>query len=111
MDYADYINSAAWRNSPARLSELEAAGHRCRTCNAPAAEIVLHVHHRTYARFGAEAAGDLTTLCSECHPVITDHLRRRRFAGRTPLYADITPAIADPTPLRDPTFRKLSHDG
>ena len=104
MNYVDYINSSTWRNSPARLAELKASGFRCRACNASASDVELQVHHRTYVRFGAEEVGDLTTLCAMCHRVVTDHLRREKYYGRTPAHADVQAAIANPTPLRDPTI-------
>lgn len=80
--YNRFITSAGWRTSPARLEELEASGFRCRVCNAGPEDAQLEVHHRTYERLGCEETSDLTTLCSECHVVVTDSLRRRRYAGR-----------------------------
>ena len=103
MQYAEYIRSAAWRNNPARLAELAASGGRCRTCNRPAPEVELQVHHRTYARLGAELVGDLTTLCVECHRVITDLVRRRNYGLRSPKFSDVVSVIASPAPLNDPT--------
>src|SRR5690606_32421242 len=81
ISYNAYISSTAWQHSPARLQELAASGYRCRLCNASRAEARLEVHHRTYARLGRERPGDLTTLCEDCHLVVTDHLRRRRYRG------------------------------
>jgi hypothetical protein len=64
VTYLEYIGSAKWRSSLARLGELDAAGYRCRTCFEPGtAEAPLEVHHRTYERFGCELIGDLTALC------------------------------------------------
>jgi hypothetical protein len=83
MLYQSYINSASWHTNPARLAELDASGHRCRVCNAGRDEARLEVHHRTYHRLGCEETSDLTTLCSECHHVVTDLLRRRRYSGRS----------------------------
>jgi 5-methylcytosine-specific restriction endonuclease McrA len=103
MIYREYINSSAWRHSSARLEELAASGFRCRLCNRSNAEIELQVHHRTYERLGAEEAGDLTTLCNECHLVVTDMLRCRRYSAYTPLFSDVVTSIANPTPLKDPT--------
>jgi 5-methylcytosine-specific restriction endonuclease McrA len=103
MQYRDYIGSNAWRTRPARLAELEASGFRCRTCFAQAsAEAPLEVHHRTYARLGCELVSDLTALCSKCHRVITDMLRRRRYALRSPLVVDVVPSIDNRPPLFDP---------
>ena len=98
-----YITSSRWRDSPARLAELEASGFRCRTCNASEAEAQLQVHHRTYERLGNEQVCDLTTLCADCHCMVTDMLRRRRYVLRSPRFADVIPAIKDPSPLFDPT--------
>jgi 5-methylcytosine-specific restriction endonuclease McrA len=103
MIYNEYINSGAWRHSSARLEELAASGFRCRLCNRSNAEIELHVHHRTYERLGTEEIGDLTTLCCECHVVVTDMLRRRRYTANTPRFCDFSASIENPTPLRDPT--------
>ena len=103
MTYDQYIKSNTWRNGQARLAELATSGFRCRLCNAPASEAALEVHHRTYERLGAEEPGDLTTLCRECHFVVTDLLRRRRYATCTPRFCDFFASIENPTPLCDPT--------
>jgi hypothetical protein len=103
VDYAKYIGSALWRNNPARLAELAASGGRCRTCNRAAPEVELQVHHRTYERLGVEDVGDLTTLCTECHRLITDLIRRRRYVQKTPQFGDLISSIAFPSPPRDPT--------
>jgi hypothetical protein len=100
MTYEKYIGSAEWRNGNARLSELEAAGHRCRICfKQGTASEPLEVHHRTYERFGCELPGDLTALCRECHRIITDALRRRRYASIRPRIVDTSPLFERPTPL------------
>ena len=101
MTYREYITSAAWRNSPARMAELAASNYRCRGCNLPAGETELQVHHRTYENFGNEAVGDLTTLCIECHPAITDIIRRRRYSVRVPVFADVSAGNCA-VPLFDP---------
>ncbi len=108
MDYNRYISSHHWRHNPARLAELEASGFRCRVCNddGEGEGGVIEVHHRTYARLGHEQPGDLTALCSTCHRVVTDHLRRIRFEQRTPAYANIRVALDNPSPLFDPTVKE-----
>jgi 5-methylcytosine-specific restriction endonuclease McrA len=103
MKYSEYITSSTWRDSTARRAELAAARFRCRLCNRTNAEASLEVHHRTYERLGAEEASDLTTLCRECHVVVTDLLRRRRYAADTPRFCDFPTSIENPTPLCDPT--------
>jgi hypothetical protein len=101
-DYQAYINSHAWKTSPARMGELEAAGYRCRICNRSVDEVRLEVHHRTYENFGREVQADLTALCSDCHLAATSELRNRRYAARIPHYSDVPPvdprmALFDPT--------------
>jgi 5-methylcytosine-specific restriction endonuclease McrA len=93
LDYADHLGSAAWRDCPARHEELHLSGHRCRICDRGPPLVKIEVHHRTYERFGAERVEDLTTLCRECHVVVTDALRRRRHAAAAlPLLVD-TPRV------------------
>jgi hypothetical protein len=99
-DYAAHINSDAWKSGAARLTELAASGFRCRICNRGADETRLEVHHRTYENFGHELAADLTTLCSECHVVNTDMLRRRNYTNFVPVAFDI--ASVERAPLFDP---------
>ena len=105
LGYQEYILSARWKDSIARLAEFESAGYRCRVCNDPREVSGLEAHHRTYARFGHEDAGDLTALCRECHGVVTDHLRRRRYALRRPKRADFRAALENPTDLFDATAK------
>ena len=102
--YVQYIGSAAWRQSPARLEEIEASGRRCRLCNADSGQDQLQVHHRTYERLYAELAEDLTTLCARCHLDVTSILRARKYEGRTPLRADVVRPLASPPPLTDPSY-------
>ncbi|MFP5513137.1 MAG: hypothetical protein ACLGJC_08675 [Alphaproteobacteria bacterium] len=40
------------------------------------------MHHRTYVRLGRERASDLTTLCCDCHELVTSALRQRKHAKR-----------------------------
>jgi len=103
VTYQSYINGSRWRNNPARLAEIEAAGFRCRICNTHKDEAQLEVHHRTYERLGCERVDDLTTLCRDCHYVVTDMLRRRRYVPRRPRSADVIPAIEKANPLFDPS--------
>ncbi len=92
-DYERHVQSSAWRDSAARREELRLSGGRCRLCGRGAPAVRIEVHHRTYARFGHERVEDLTTLCRECHVVVTDALRRRRYAATTlPPLAD-TPRV------------------
>jgi hypothetical protein len=99
-DYERYISSAAWQTSPARLAELHAAGHRCRLCFASGEQTRLEVHHRTYRNFGCELAEDLTTLCHDCHMVVTCMERARKYA-RSPVLPPNHVPVAPPPPLFD----------
>lgn len=111
MNYLEYIGSAKWGKSNARLGELAASGRRCRTCFAPEATgAPLEVHHRTYLRFGHELVGDLTALCRDCHRTITDALRRRRYASILPIIVDTVPLFERPAPLFNPFTRFPRHE-
>jgi 5-methylcytosine-specific restriction endonuclease McrA len=103
MDYYSYIKSSRWRENPARLAELQAADYRCRLCYASRHDAQLEVHHRTYVRLGSEQVGDLITLCKDCHHVVTDMLRRRRYCHLHPLVADVIPAFDDEDSIFDVT--------
>jgi hypothetical protein len=106
MNYRSYIQSAAWQASAARLGELALSGFRCRTCNLGRDDVALQVHHRTYARLGHEVIDDLTTLCVECHGVITCLLRGRRYATRPLSMApDYPHALVSMRPLSDLLLR------
>lgn len=80
-EYKHYMASEAWAGR--RLNALIAADWTCQRCGhapllarygeAPSAvsDLIaarpLHVHHRTYARFGNERPSDLEVLCDSCH--------------------------------------------
>ena len=98
VDYEKHLRSAAWRQI--RQRAIAAAGHRCVLC---AATEQLEAHHRTYDNLGDERDGDLTVLCHECHEVVTNMLRARRYAAKPVSYADIVRSIAATAPLFDPT--------
>lgn len=95
IDYHDYISSSAWRSNPARLAELRSARFKCRLCENGPPTVVIEVHHRTYVRLGREEAADLCTLCRDCHHVVTDELRRRRYRSR-PVGADSAADVRPP---------------
>lgn len=88
LTYRSFISSPSWRQSRAKLKELKAARYRCRLCNAGKAA-QLEVHHRTYARLGHERVSDLTALCRECHRLVTNHQRRKRYACRRPAVVNV----------------------
>lgn len=104
MHYHSYICSTRWRTNAARLSELAFSGGRCRLCfESGTPEAPLEVHHATYRRLGRESVGDLIALCRPCHRGVEDMIRRRRYARRSPLRADVRPMRDVRRPLVDPT--------
>jgi hypothetical protein len=60
--YDRYMKSPEWKEK--RKQAIAEAGDRCQLCNN---DHFLHVHHRTYERFGCEEISDLTVLCGYCH--------------------------------------------
>jgi len=74
MDYSTYIASLEW--AAKRREVIARDGGRCRLC---ASTSNLEVHHSSYNNFGHEESVDLITLCHDCHLVVTDMLRRRRY--------------------------------
>lgn len=70
MPYTDYLRTPEWQTT--RQGALRRAKYRCQTC---AAGGELHVHHRTYARRGAEWTSDLIVLCAGCHSLFHQNAR------------------------------------
>jgi len=60
-----YYRTTAWLARRAAV-RMRARG-RCEYCGLAAME---HVHHRTYAHFGAEPLTDLMAVCRHCHGLI-----------------------------------------
>jgi 5-methylcytosine-specific restriction endonuclease McrA len=68
--YGAYLRSRHWREIRSRYqTERE---WKCRKCNNRTG---LQLHHKTYARMGAELLDDLEPLCSGCHRRL--HNKRR----------------------------------
>lgn len=80
--YAKYINSLEWQNRPERLQAIQRDCGRCVLCNSSED---LEVHHRTYENFGNEKLEDLYTFCRQCHEIVTDALRRRKYEAVQPV--------------------------
>lgn len=62
MPYRDFLQTEEWQST--RKEALRRARYSCQTCSAKG---ILHVHHRTYVRRGAELNSDLIVLCGDCH--------------------------------------------
>ena len=60
--YTEYLASNGWRER--RSLARQAAGQACERCGKRG---LLHVHHLTYERVGAEWLSDLEVLCPTCH--------------------------------------------
>jgi len=54
-----FSKSAVCKNLRSKFGEL-----RCQFCHKSA---VLHLHHRTYKRLGAEHLSDVVLICADCH--------------------------------------------
>lgn len=68
MPYREYLLTPEW--AARRLGKIMDADGRCQVCNSAKD---LEVHHRTYARRGAERWNDLVVLCAECHGLFSEH--------------------------------------
>jgi len=66
-----------------RLEAFERDQHRCVACNHDGSEYRLECHHRTYENGGNPKLEDLYILCSDCHDLITDKMRRKRNQSKT----------------------------
>ncbi|MEI8183832.1 MAG: HNH endonuclease signature motif containing protein [Desulfomonile sp.] len=80
--YNNYIKSPDWQNKPQRLQAIQRDCGRCVLCDSTED---LEVHHRTYENLGSEKLEDLYTLCRQCHEIVTDMLRRKRYEAVGPL--------------------------
>jgi hypothetical protein len=71
LAYRDYMTSFAWLARRERWVAEWTARHGtepcCLACGGPWSLARDDLHHRSYARLGHEAHGDLTPLCRACH--------------------------------------------
>lgn len=74
--YEEYIQSESWK---AKRRQFFAENRRrlCAGCQDKSIK-QLHVHHKTYARFGNEDLADLVAVCQVCHAMIHE---RHRLGG------------------------------
>lgn len=76
--YEDYLRSSRWK--ALRNEAMARDNGRCRLCNR---QNRLQVHHRVYpAQWGGEAVDDLTTLCDDCHEMVSHSSAQGRISGR-----------------------------
>lgn len=79
-EYDNYINSPAWRAMRQKYwdSKLPNDCYCCGTPRHPG----MHIHHKTYKRFGNEYLMDLIPVCQDCHDKIHDLHRNHNPRGR-----------------------------
>jgi HNH endonuclease len=73
-EYREYIASEAWQRRRREFLSQNQICNRCRLHRRLAViayDQDLHVHHRSYARVGAERDDDLEPLCKRCHELET----------------------------------------
>jgi hypothetical protein len=69
--YAAYMKSKEW--AIRRNRYFDSHKKQCRACGSSK---LIQLHHKTYARLGAERDQDLVALCSKCHRSL--HLFHRK---------------------------------
>lgn len=80
MLYEQYMRSPAWAEK--RQQRLQIDKHECRLCGCKER---LEVHHKpdSYRKLPNESVeDDLTTLCVECHDLITNRIREARYQNK-----------------------------
>lgn len=86
ISYSEYRQSAWWRARRDSYIATTIAANGCKACELCGIEdgsiaaangedsdgiyVRYHVHHRNYARLGAESDHDLALLCSMCHNLV-----------------------------------------
>lgn len=76
VDYADYINSDAWKRRKQtflKRSQRVIAMRRkfgCIVCEFCKKRGRFNIHHKTYERLGHERSTDLIILCDDCHKAV-----------------------------------------
>jgi hypothetical protein len=79
MNYNEYIQSDLWKEK--RNKRLILDNNHCRLCDEDGTYYQLEVHHRpsSYKKIPNESIeDDLITICSRCHDLITDAIRKDR---------------------------------
>lgn len=80
-NYQEYLRSEHWQefrrrffreSAVAKNLRLKFGELRCQFCTKSA---VLHLHHKTYKRLGAEWLSDVVLICEQCHTA--SHARHR----------------------------------
>jgi 5-methylcytosine-specific restriction endonuclease McrA len=77
--YEKYLDSPKWKIK--KIKYWASVGDK--KCQACGSRKNLHVHHKTYIRFGNELLSDLCGLCNFCH--IQVHKMARKNGGKLEL--------------------------
>lgn len=81
--YTDYIKSQQWEMKKNAYWATVPGGRKCQACGS---NKLVHVHHKTYIRFGREDLKDLVGLCSACHRIV--HRLHRTKGGSLAFWTD-----------------------
>lgn len=69
-NHKKYLKSGVWKRK--RCFLLKKRGCKCEMCKKKFKKEQLHIHHKTYRRWGAEYQNHLQVLCSSCHNKLHD---------------------------------------
>ena len=68
-EYRAFLHSKVWKEFRAGI--IKKRGKRCEACGLSVSLRVLHLHHKTYVRFGGkEKPSDVVLLCKSCHRLV-----------------------------------------
>ena len=87
-NHKKYLKSGVWKRK--RIFILKKRGCKCENCGyKPKQESELHIHHRTYRKWGAEYQNHLKIMCKDCHNKLHDkytvtELEDLFLAGKNP---------------------------
>lgn len=65
ITYRQYLKSNHWKDVRKRFYKKHRGKIKCFNCGR--SKVILHLHHKTYARLGKEKLTDLVLLCKSCH--------------------------------------------
>lgn len=69
-NHRKYLKSSIWKRK--RNFILNKRGCKCEICKMKFKKEELHIHHKTYRKWGAEYQKHLQVLCSKCHNKLHD---------------------------------------
>jgi len=70
-NHKKYLKSGLWKRK--RIFILKKRGCKCENCGyKPKQKFELHIHHRTYRKWGAEQQNHLKIMCKDCHNKLHD---------------------------------------